>query len=299
MPSRPWWPINSVKGTSVPEARPASRRYDRRQLTYSGTFDTPAQRAVISAVEWMTGKVTILRRVAMFERQGAPTGQAFWGAALDAMGIELQTPDAELRRIPREGPVVLVANHPHGLVDGVVLAELIGRVRPDYRILTRSLLTGFDETATSYMIPVPFPHQPDAQDRMLEMRARAMAHLGQGGLVALFPSGVIATSGAMFGPVVEAPWNVFTAQMIRRSGAAVVPTFFPGANSRAYQIANRLSATLRQSLLLHEIAHALDRPQRPVVGHAIEHDALRDRLKAPREFIAWLRQETLNLRDEL
>lgn len=279
----------------MPVPEQPRRTYDRGQLTYAGTFDSPVQRAVISAIEWVTGKITVLRRVADFERQGAPTGQAFWRAALDTMGIELRTPAHELARIPRKGPVVLVANHPHGLVDGMVLADLIGRVRSDYRILTRSLLTGFDETATSYMIPVPFPHQPDAQEQMIAMRARAMDHLKKGGLVALFPSGVVATSNTMFGPVVEAPWNVFTAQMIRRSGAAVVPAFFPGTNSRAYQIANRLSPTLRQSLLLHEVVHALDRPQRPVIGHALPHDSLRDRLRAPREFIAWLRQETLDL----
>jgi putative hemolysin len=73
--------------------------------------------------------------------------------------------------------VVLVANHPHGLVDGMILADLIGRRRPDYRILTRALLTGLDESAAGYMIPVPFPHEPDAQSKMLEMRAEAMAHL--------------------------------------------------------------------------------------------------------------------------
>ena len=271
-------------------------KYDRRSLTYANSFDSPLTATVIRAMEWLTGKLTILRRIREFERRGAPKGQAFWPATMAAMGIDLQTPDEELRRIPAQGPVVLVANHPHGLVDGMILADLIGRVRDDYRILTRALLTGIDESAASYMIPVPFPHQPDAQEKMIEMRGQAMDHLAGGGLIALFPSGVVATSRTMFGPVEEAEWNVFTAKMIRRSGATVVPLFFPGQNSRWYQIANRLSPVLRQGLLLHEVVHAFDKPQRPVIGHPISPEECADRGTDPRAFMAWLRAHTLGLR---
>ena len=273
----------------------APRRYDRSSLTYSNTFDSRWKRIVIRAIEWMTGKVTIVRRIREFERRGTPTGQAFWRAALGVMGIDLTTPDAVLRRIPETGPVVLVANHPHGLVDGMILADLIGRVRNDYRILTRSILTGIDESAASYMIPVPFPHEKDAQKKMIEMRSQAMDHLAAGGLLALFPSGQVATSETMTGPAVEAEWNVFTAKLIRLSGATVVPCYFPGANSRAYQIANRLSPTLRQSLLLHEVVHAMDRPQGPVVGDPIPPAEMAPHMGEPRALMAWLRQRTLDL----
>jgi len=270
--------------------------YDRRGLTYSNTFDSPLKRAIIRAIEWMTGKATIVRRVREFERLGAPEGQAFWPATMKVMGIDLQTPQAELENIPATGPVVLVANHPHGLVDGMILADLIGRVRNDYRILTRSLLTGIDESAASYMIPVPFPHEPDAQKKMLEMRRAAMRHLAEGGLIALFPSGVVAVSETMFGPAVEHEWNVFTAKMIRTSGARVVPLYFPGSNSRWYQIANRISPTLRQSLLIHEVVHAFDKAQRPVVGKPFDEAEVAERGMDPRAFMAWLRAETLALK---
>ena len=271
--------------------------YDRRSLTYSNTFDSPLHGLIIRAMEWMTGKLSIIRRVREFERRGAPTGQAFWPATMDVMGIDLKTPAEQLARIPATGPVVFVANHPHGLVDGMILADLIGRVRNDYRILTRALLTGIDESAASYMIPVPFPHEPDAQRKMIEMRNAAMDHLAQGGLIALFPSGVVATSKTMFGPAIEAEWNVFTAKMIRRSGATVVPCYFPGSNSRWYQIANRISPVLRQGLLLHEVVHAFDKPQAPVIGHPISPEEADERGRDPRAFMAWLRNHTLSLKD--
>ncbi|MCX7558671.1 lysophospholipid acyltransferase family protein [Sulfitobacter sp. F26204] len=275
----------------------APLKYDRRSLSYASTFEDPLKSRIISAIELLTGKLTILRLVRQFERAGAPTGQAFWRGALDTMGIDLTTPQEQLDRIPKEGPVVVVANHPHGMVDGMIFADLIGRVRPDYRILTRSLLTSIDEVAGSYMIPVPFPHDPDAQRKGVEMRARAMKHLKEGGVVALFPSGVVAASETWWGPAVESEWNVFTAKMIRRSGATVVPMKFPGQNSRAYQIANRISPMLRQGLLLHEIVHSCNKPQAPIVGHPIDPAEIDKYADDPRGFMAWLRAHTLALKD--
>ena len=284
-------PVVSTAGI-VPLAK-----YDRRSLSYASTFQDPVQARTISLIEYMTGKLKILRMVREFEKRGAPSGQAFWRAALDTMGIDLVTPQAQLDRIPKEGPVVIVANHPHGMVDGMIFGDLIGRVRTDYRILTRSLLTSIDEVASSFMIPVPFPHDPDAQRKGVAMRAHTMAHLQTGGVVALFPSGVVATSETLFGPAVEAEWNVFTAKMIRRSKATVVPVRFPGQNSRAYQIANKISPMLRQGLLLHEIVHACNQPQGPIIGHPIPQDEVDARSKDPRAFMAWLRAHTLSLKD--
>lgn len=272
-------------------------KYDRSSLSYASTFDDPFRSGVISLMELFTGKLTILRLIRKFEKRGAPSGQAFWRAALGTMGIDLTTPQYQLDRIPKEGPVVVVANHPHGMVDGMIFADLIGRVRPDYRILTRSLLTSIDEVAGSYMIPVPFPHDKDAQRKGVEMRAKAMAHLKEGGVVALFPSGVVAASETWFGPAVEAEWNVFTAKMIRRSGAQVVPIKFPGQNSRAYQIANKLSPMLRQGLLLHEIVHSCNKPQGPIVGDPLSQEQIDKWADDPRGFMAWLREHTLSLKD--
>lgn len=273
------------------------RRYDQRNLTYANSFENNLQSFLIRTTEWLTGKITIIRMVRAFERahETPPQGQDFWRAALDIMGIPLMTPPEQIARIPAEGPVVAVANHPHGMVDGMILGDLIGRRRTDYRILTRSVLDGLDESASSFMIPVPFPHEADAQQKFVEMRARAMEHLKAGGLVTLFPSGVVASSDNWFGPAIEREWNVFTAQLIRRSGARVVPIFFPGANSRAYQIANRISPTLRQSLLLHEIVKSCKKPMKPVVGEVLSDAQMEPLQKDPRGFMAWLREHTLAL----
>ena len=272
--------------------------YDRRSLTYSNTFDSGLKRNTIRAIEWLTGKIAIMRMLRQFQSEGPHERRFFWRDALRVMRIELRTPESEIAKIPATGPVIFVANHPHGLVDGMVILDLVARVRTDLKVLTRSILTGIDETAASFLIPVPFPHEEDAQKKGIAMRAEAMANLEAGGSIALFPSGVVASSETLFGAAIEAEWNVFTTKMIRRSGATVIPIYFPGSNSRWYLMANKLSATLRQGLLLHEIVAACGKPQAPVVGDPIPPAEIESRINDPRAFVAWLRDRTLALSDE-
>ncbi|MGB5560587.1 MAG: lysophospholipid acyltransferase family protein [Paracoccaceae bacterium] len=289
--------VDSYQDTPLPDEALAAQYvpYDKRKLSYANTFPNPWKATTIRTMEWLTGKFWLLRLIRRFEAEGIAEGQAFWPQALRHMGIAVQTPNDEVTRIPAKGPVIIVANHPHGLVDGMVLAEMIGRVRQDYKILTRSLLTEVEEVK-SFMIPVPFPHEEGAIEKSLEMRKRAMAHLENDGAIVIFPSGVVASSDTMFGGVVEREWNPFTGKMILRSNAMVVPIYFPGRNSRLYQIANQISATMRQGLLIHEVVGALNKPQRPIIGNPIDRDAIGQWKDNPRGFVGWLREETLKLK---
>lgn len=273
---------------------PVAKAYDKRRLSYAGTFTNPWKSGTIRSIEWLTAKPKLLSLIRRFEAKGAPFGQAFWPQALDVMGIDVQTPMAEIARIPVTGPLVVVANHPHGLVDGMVLAHLIGQVRQDYLILTRSLLTGIPEIA-EFMLPVPFPHEENAREQSLAMRVQCMARLKAGGCIVLFPAGRVAHSEGWFGPAVEAEWNPFTAKMVMRSGATVLPIHFTGQNTRAYQWAAKTSATLRQGLLLHEIRAALNKPQRPIIGAPVLPEETARWANDPRGYLAFLRERTLSL----
>lgn len=269
--------------------------YDRRRLSYANTFDNPWKANAIRAVEWLTAKLFLIRKIRQFEESGTPFGQPFFTKALKVMGIDLLTPDDQVSSIPKTGPLVVVANHPHGLVDGLVMAELIGRVRTDYKILTRSLLTGVAEIE-EFMLPVAFPHEENSQRKNIEMRKIAMKHLEAGGVIILFPAGAVAHSETYFGPAIEGEWNPFTAKMVLNSGATVLPIYFPGHNTRLYQIANLLSATFRQGLLLHEIKHAFNKPQNPVIGEPVGPEKVQEWKGNPRGLMAWMREMTLALK---
>ncbi len=289
--------------TSHKQAEPVAVRrddgdakpYDMRRLSYAGTFKNPFKASSIRIIEWTTAKITLLRLIRQFERSGAPVGAPFWPKAIRQMGIRIDTPPEEIALIPKTGPLVVVSNHPSGLVDGMILAELVNRVRSDFKILTRSLLTGIPEVEM-FMIPVPFPHEDNARELGLQMRDETMKHLRAGGVIILFPAGKVAMSEGWWGPAVESEWNVFTHKIVKSSGATILPIYFPGQNSRIFLIANKISDTLRQGLLLHEIKRCLFKPTRPVIGAPIPAEELKKWEGNPRGFLAWLREHTLNLR---
>jgi putative hemolysin len=290
-----------IRTLEVTEAELAARRaeraerpYDMSRLSYAGTFKNPVKANTIRALEWLTAKITLLRLIRDFERTGAPVGAPFWPKAIKQMGIRIDTPPEEIALIPATGPLVVVSNHPSGLVDGMVLAEMVTRVRSDFKILTRSLLTGIPEVE-QFMIPVPFPHEDNARELGLKMRDDTMTHLRAGGVIILFPAGKVAMSEGWWGPAVESEWNVFTHKIVKSSGATILPVYFPGQNSRAFLIANKISDTLRQGLLLYEIKRCLFKPTRPVIGAPIPAEELKKWEGNPRGFLAWLREHTLAL----
>ncbi|MFZ1470139.1 MAG: lysophospholipid acyltransferase family protein [Paracoccaceae bacterium] len=286
-----------IAGDDTPQPAKVDRPYDMRRLSYAGTFKNPFKSGSIRAIEWLTAKVQLLMLIRSFEKSGAPFGAPFWPKAIRHMGIRIDTPAEEIARIPATGPLVVVANHPHGLVDGMVMAEIVARVRSDFKILTRSLLTGIPEVE-EFMIPVPFPHEENARELGLQMRNNTMAHLKAGGVIIIFPAGKVAMSTGWWGPAVEAEWNVFTHKMVKSSGATILPMRFTGQNSRTFQIANQLSDTLRQGLLLYEIKRALFKPQRPHIGEPILAEELKKWEGNPRGFLVWLREYTLALGKE-
>lgn len=283
--------------TKLPEQSAGSKvyvPYDKRKLSYAETFTDPKKILVIRTMEWVTGKLPLLRLIRKFEKAGIESGRTFFTQALNFMGIDLIVPEHEIENIPKTGGLIVVANHPHGMVDGMVMAELVGRKREDFLILTRSLISGVKEIS-QFMLPVPFPHEENAFKDSIKMRQTAMAHLKNGGVIILFPAGQVASSDSLFGPAIEGEWNPFTAKMIQRSGATVLPIYFPGQNSRLYLMADRVSATLRQGLLLHEVVHSLNKPQKPVVGKTLTGADLKKWSDNPRGFMAWLRGHTLDL----
>lgn len=273
---------------------PEYQPYDGKNLSYAGTFTNPLKVLIIKIIEITTGKIKLMRLVREYEKTPKKENESFWSKALSHLRIKIITPNSQIQNIPKIGPLIIVANHPHGLVDGLILAELTNRIRKDFKILTRSLLTNVPEIQY-HMLPVAFPHEENSVRLNLEMRKLAMTHLKEGGSVILFPAGAVATSPGWFGNAIEGEWLPFTAKMILKSDAEVIPIYFSGQNSRWFQWANKISVTIRQGLLLHEIVYAMHKKQKPIIGGAVDRAEIEKYRKDPRGLMEFLRAKTLRL----
>jgi putative hemolysin len=149
---------------------------------------------------------------------------------------------------------VVVANHPYGVLDGIVIAWLISKVRSDFVVLTNAVLMRAPEVQ-GFILPIDFSETDEATRTNLASRAAARAQLDRGGVVVVFPAGGVSTAPDKLGrkPAIDGRWQPFVSQLIQRSKAVVVPVWFGGQNSRLFQIASHLSLTLRLSLIFHEV----------------------------------------------
>ena len=147
---------------------------------------------------------------------------------------------------------MLLANHPFGVVDGLALTVLASRIRPEFRVITNSVLC-VDERTENRLLPIDFEESRDAMRRNIETKRTALRALAAGECVAIFPSGGVATAVLGLRPAVDLEWHTFVAKLIRSSQATVVPVFFHGQNGPLFQLASKLSLTLRLSLLLREV----------------------------------------------
>jgi len=268
-------------------------RIEAKDLSYSNSFPSPKRHFVIRWVENLTGRITILK-LAKIHQQEPPLPGNFWQQAMTRMGINTDIGNEALARIPKTGPLIVVANHPHGLVDGMVLCEIISRVRDDFKIMTRAFLAKVPDI-NDRMLPVAFDHEEDAIRKNVQARKDALEHVKNGGCLILFPAGRVAHTETLFGPAIDGEWTNFLARLISRGKANVMPMFFHGQNSRWYLLAARLSPTFRQGLLMHEVVRSLNTDMRPIVGDPVPFAEMEALGLPPREMAAHLRAHTLKL----
>ena len=175
------------------------------------------------------------------------------------------------------GPTVFVANHPYGVLDGIVISWLVEKVRPDFLVLTNAVLMRAEEVR-DYVLPIDFSDTPEARAMNVRSRAAARAQLEKGGAVVVFPAGGVSTAPDRLGrlPAVDAPWQPFVAQLVQRAKATVVPIWFGGQNSRLFQIASHVSLTLRLSLLFHEVKTRIGASLPVAIGAPIPYPEIAD-----------------------
>jgi putative hemolysin len=245
-------------------------------FSYAGSDDPWLKRAVIRVIERVSGQPYLKRLYEQYLAERAPNGM-FWDEALARLGITLDCNFAELDHWPRNGPLVVVANHPFGVLDGIVICHLVSWVRGDFLVLTHELLTRTEELKP-YLLPVDFSESDDALHTNLKTRAAAKHHLMNGGCLIIFPAGGVSTTPSIWHKqATDAEWKNLTARLIVQSKAAVAPVYFAGQNSWIFQLASHISLTLRLSLLFKEVRDRIGSTVRVRIGDVVPCEQLATR----------------------
>jgi len=269
------------------------KRHVTREISYSSSARSRGGRAIIRVVENVTGRISLIRRAKGYEHEVA-AGRDFWQVMVERYGITLDVVGGSLSNIPANGPLVLIANHPYGILDGLMMGHILSVARGDFRILANSVFKKAEDL-NRIVLPVDFDESREALRTNLETRATALRYLAEGGAIGVFPGGTVSTAAKPFSRPMDPGWRNFTAKMIARSGATVVPIYFDGANSRLFQLASHVHVTLRLALLIKEFRARVDEPVRVVVGEPINAGKLAALRTDPKGMMDFLRRETYAL----
>ncbi len=240
-------------------------------FSYADPTDRPVKRHLIHLIERATGQRE-LKRIYLDNQRHPRAGESFFAAAVRRLALDVQFDAARLARMPKHGPVVVVANHPYGVLDGIVISWMVQQIRSDFLVLTNAVLLRAPELR-EYVLAVDFAGTPEAMATNIQSRSGARDHLAKGGVVIVFPAGGVSTAPDRLGrrPAVDSPWQPFTAQLIQRSKATVMPFCFSGQNSRLFQIASHLSLTLRLSLIFREVRNRIGTSLPVAIGDPIPY----------------------------
>jgi putative hemolysin len=260
-------------------------------LSYASPCDSRLTRALIHLIEAATGQLELKRLYRIYETELRGTVD-FWDAAMRLMRLSVDYDPQKLEALPRTGPLVIVANHPFGLIDGLLIGHLANRVRRDFKVLTNSRLYPPDAEIRNYILPIDFDPTPTAQQTNLQSRAVARSHIKGGGCIIVFPAGGVATTPSFFArKAVDFEWKPFTARLVHDAKAPVVPIFFPGQNSRMFQLASHIGMTTRMAYLLHEVANKIGGSFRATIGDVLPYAAMQE-MRDPRVLCRYLRDKT-------
>jgi len=265
-------------------------------LTYASQCDGPLSRGFIRVVEILTGQLKLKRLYELYQSEMRGS-MDFWGAAMRLLNLSLDYDGAKLAAIPREGPLIIVANHPFGLVDGLLIGSLTNLVRSDFKVLANARLYPPDADVQRYILPIDFDPTEEALKTNLATRATARRHIKSGGCLIIFPAGGVATTPTPFARrAIDLDWKPFTARLIHEAKAQVVPIYFHGQNSRLFQIASHISMTARLALLLHEVANKIGRCFHATIGDVIPYERMHS-ISDSKALCTFLRNCTYRLGD--
>ena len=222
-----------------------------KQFSYANPAQPRLKQWLIRSIEGLSGRDRYERLYDVWRQDIVPNGERIFGKMLDLIDVRMEVRgNWPVQELPA-GPLVIIANHPFGIGDGIAILALAEALDRPFRVLINDELLKVPEIEP-YSLPISFAETREAVDMNMNTRREALRLLGEGVTIIVFPAGGVATAKKGFGRAEDLPWKMFPAKMIQGARANVMPVYFEGQNGRLFHLASRISMTLRISLLIRE-----------------------------------------------
>ena len=257
-----------------------------------------AQRLIIKLIENLTGKKK-LEKIYKDYALNVNEPLDFWSDILKLMNIKVVNKSLHPLEIPKTGPLMMIANHPFGIIDGLILCSLVSKKRSDFKIMTHETLK-FLPNLEPFILPVDFSNnKKEAIKLNLETAKKAKIHLMNNGVLIIFPSGSVSTAKSLKSEATDDEWKKFPAKLIQQTKTDVLPIYFDGKNGFLFHLfASKLNnQTLKYSSYIHETRKKIGKDIFIYSGNIIKYMELshiNDRAK----LIKHLKEITYNLKSQ-
>ncbi|HMP75470.1 MAG TPA: GNAT family N-acyltransferase [Kiritimatiellia bacterium] len=268
----------------------------KRLIQLGSFFKNPVQRKLFSVVGGAVEKALAIDRINQIY-YAAATGtddRHFMDRVLEVMNIELAITESDLARIPKNGRLVVVANHPFGGIEGIILGALLRSVRPDVKLMANFLLKSVPDLHDSMIFVDPFDRDESAKVNLRPLKD-SIRWLKQGGTLGVFPAGEVSHIDLRRGGIRDPEWSTTIARLVQMTESPVLPVFFAGSNSFIFQVLGLVHPRLRTGMLPRELVNKTNKQIEVRIGHLIPWKRLAE-LPDERAVMDYLRLRTYHLR---
>ena len=247
-------------------------RQRKTKLTYSTENDKKVKKLLIRSIEKLTGQPKLER---MYNEVLAldPSPEAIWEILVERLRLKLDYDQHAFDAIPQHEPLIFIANHPFGVVDGIVFGHMVKQKRKDFKFLVNAVLCR-EKVLNHYFLPIDFAATKEALQTNITTRKVALECIEQGESIVIFPSGGVATSKKPFTKAEDLEWKKFILKLIRQSKATVIPFYFHGQNSPLFQFVSQVSMDLRISMLLNEVRNKIGKTLKFSIGKPLTFEEM-------------------------
>jgi len=265
---------------------------EQKVISYSSPEDSLVKRLVINSIELSTGRARLERAYDQLKSLDIQDAR-IWQHVFPLLGINLDYNACKIKTIPSDQPLVVIANHPYGVADGMALGFVLSQIRQDFLLVVNEILCR-EKVLGKYFLPVDFRENRKALKTNINTRRSAISLLEKGGAIGIFPSGGVSTTPNLWSrKAIDLEWKRFLNKLVTKADAHVLPIYFRGQNSTAFQVASHIHPNIRLALLLKELDRKRGKTIEFVIGDVLKPGEL-THLKRD-QLLPFLREATLDL----